>query len=235
MSPLDQVRAKAQAQGFEEAICANCGKFREGETDMGTCRQRDEPQFRFGICLDWSISTIVAIKPKTVVDADGSRRLFPGAAPPSTDLPGRVEGLECAEGDCNGTLELRYSGRLGRPFYGCTRFPDCKGILPANEDGSPRGGPRTRELQGWRNRAHQAFDCLWKEKHCPRRDAYSWLASAMGISGEKAHMFQMSAEQCKQVIELVQTKGPGTEFWKQWETEHAARRREKRRRRRRRG
>lgn len=233
MSQLDQVRLKAQASGFEEAICGNCGKFRDGDGAMGLCRERNEAQYRFGICLSWSVSSIVAMRPKAVVDPDGSKRLFPGAVSPSSEgLLGIVEGLECAEPGCTGTLELRYSAKISRRFYGCSRHPHCSGILPANEDGSPVGGPRTRELQGSRRRAHDAFDCLWKEKHCSRGDAYSWLRSAMGLSHDEAHMFQMSAEQCALVIQYVETKGPGTEFWQQWQTERAERKREKKRHRR---
>ena len=232
-SPLTQLRLKAQAQGIDEAICANCGRFREGAGDMGICRQRNEQQFRFGICLDWSLSTIVSVKPSPVIEPDGTRRLFAGAVPPveAEEPPGAVEGLKCAEDGCGGTLELRYSEKLGKRFYGCSRYPKCSGVLPAKDDGTPVGIPRTRELQGWRRRAHDAFDCLWRDGHCSRRDAYSWLRSAMGLSSEKAHMFQMTAEQCEQVIEFVKTKGPGTEFWQQWLTERAARKPEKRRRR----
>lgn len=129
---------------------------------------------------------------------------------------GRVDGLRCAEPGCDGVLELRWSTQLGRWFYGCSRFPDCNGILPANENGSPRGRPRTRELQGWRNRAHEAFDPIWQEEHCSRGGAYAWLREVMELTSDEAHMFEMGVEQCQRVVELVRTQGPGTDFWRKW-------------------
>jgi len=135
---------------------------------------------------------------------------------PKNPPPFAVEGLRCAEPGCDGVLELRWTNKLERWFYGCNRWPKCNGILPANSDGSPNGVPRTRELQGWRSRAHAAFDILWKEKHCKRTDAYSWLREVMELSVEEAHMFKMSIEQCQQVIEKVRTHGPATEFWHHW-------------------
>jgi ssDNA-binding Zn-finger/Zn-ribbon topoisomerase 1 len=146
---------------------------------------------------------------------------------------GKVEGLRCAEPGCDGVLELRWSIPLGRWFYGCSRWPGCEGILPANENGSPRGRPRTRELQGWRNRAHGAFDPIWQEGHCSRNGAYGWLQEVMELTADEAHMFEMSIEQCKRVVEKVQTHGPGTEFWKGWRSrskKRKARGRKKRRR-----
>lgn len=153
--------------------------------------------------------------------------LFPGAdVPQERPKPaGRVVGLRCAEPGCGGELVLRWSGRLESWFYGCTRFPECEGVLPANEDGSPRGRPRTRELQGWRNRAHQAFDRIWKDGHVSRGVAYAWLQAASGWSAQQAHMFEMSVQQCQRVIRLVAEKGPGTEFWRSWRRRRPRRRR----------
>jgi ssDNA-binding Zn-finger/Zn-ribbon topoisomerase 1 len=127
-----------------------------------------------------------------------------------------VTGLHCAEPGCNGVLELRWSPRFERWFYGCSNYPDCNGVLPANRNGSPRGKPRTRELQGWRKKAHNAFDPLWKDGHCTRPEAYLWLQAVMDMTKDEAHMFMMDMTNCKKVVEAVRTHGPGTEFWDQW-------------------
>lgn len=237
MTPLELVRERAEAAGHEEAICASCGLFTEGEGSMGTCRRRRETQLRYGICLSWTTSTIAPAPVAAVVEPDGTKRLFPGAVEPSEGdrPPGEAHGLKCAEPGCDGLLELRWSYKLSAWFYGCARYPDCNGTLPANEDGSPRGKPRTKELQGWRNRAHQAFDELWKSGACSRGDAYSWLRAAIGLGHKEAHMMQMTAEQCQAVIRFVDEKGPGTEFWGTWKQERAERKREKQRARRRKG
>jgi ssDNA-binding Zn-finger/Zn-ribbon topoisomerase 1 len=156
--------------------------------------------------------------------------LFAGAEEPQEPPKpkGQVEGLRCAEPGCNGLLVLRWSIQLNRWFYGCVEWPKCHGILPANMDGSPRGKPRTRELQGWRNQAHEAFDCLWKEGHVSRGGAYSWLQEVMEMSSDEAHMFEMNVEQCQKVVEKVETHGPGTAFWKEWRGRSKKRRRRRR-------
>jgi len=157
--------------------------------------------------------------------------LFPGAEEPQERpvAKGEVKGWKCAEPGCEGILELRWSHKLGRWFYGCTRWPDCNGILPANEDGSPRGRPRTRELQGWRNRAHNAFDPIWQEGYCKRPTAYAWLQEVMEMSSDEAHMFEMNIEQCQRVIERVETHGPGTDFWRRWRKAQSKKKRKRRR------
>lgn len=149
------------------------------------------------------------------------RKLFPNMETPrggARKASGEQQGLRCAEPGCGAQLALRWSNKTNCWFYGCERWPDCQGVLPANKDGSPRGRPRTREVQGWRNKAHQAFDPLWKGDGAPlsRGAAYAWLRAAGGFGAREAHMFQMGIEQCQAVIRLVQEKGPGTEFWTEW-------------------
>ena len=236
MTGLDHVRMKAAEVGFDEAVCGNCGLYEPDEGDMGTCRRRREIQFRLGICLQWTTSNIAAARPKIVVEPDGTKRLFPGAVmpPDDDDATGQVIGLKCAEPSCQGTLVLRRSHRLSTWFYSCERYPDCEGTMPANEDGSPRGRPRTKELQRHRNDAHKAFDCLWKDGHCDRGAAYSWLRAATGLSHDQAHMMQMDVEQCQAVMRLVVESGPGTEFWEQWKIQRAERQKQKKAKRRRR-
>jgi len=158
--------------------------------------------------------------------------LFPGAEKPQEPPPvkGEVKGWKCAEPGCDGVLELRWSHNLGRWFYGCSEWINgCKGILPANEDGSPRGRPRTRELQGWRNDAHNAFDPIWQDGHCKRPTAYAWLQEVMEMSSDEAHMFEMNIEQCQRVIEKVKTHGPETDFWRRWRKARSKKKKKRRR------
>lgn len=146
--------------------------------------------------------------------------LFEGSDPPPKErpdsMPGYVDGLRCAEPGCQGVLQLRWSPRLGKAFYGCSRYPACPGTLPANDDGSPRGDPRTKELQGWRVKAHAAFDAIWKESDVHRNIAYAWLSRVMVLPREEAHIHLFDVVQCQRVIALVEEKGPGTPFWESW-------------------
>lgn len=114
-----------------------------------------------------------------------------------------VHGLRCVEPNCpGGVLLIKWSYRLKRWFYGCEHWPQCNGTLPARDDGSPRGEPRTKELQGWRNKAHEAFDPIWKNGHMKRKAAYYWLQQQLGWD-HHPHMGSMTVEQCQRVIELA--------------------------------
>ena len=145
---------------------------------------------------------------------------FDGADRPRepTKAPGEVKGLRCAEPECDGVLELLWSSRFECWFYGCSHFPRCKGTLPAEVDGAPRGKPRTKELQGWRVKAHAAFDTLWKgeRNRIRRHTAYAWLRRVMVLPPEQAHISKFDIEQCQKVIRLVDEKGPRTDFWRSW-------------------
>lgn len=210
-TPLTQLRERATEFGVEDVSCSNCAAFVDlGDGGMGVCDRRRETQFRYGICLNWTID-----EDFTTGDRD-----------PSTSDEYDVAG-RCVEPGCDGLLEKRFSEQTSTYFYGCCNYPDCNGVLPANPDGSPRGQPRSRALMAARTAAHAAFDKLWQEGHCDRGAAYSWLRAATGLDHQDAHMFQMDAEQCMIVIERVSTHGPGTEFWEQWKIDREARHREK--------
>lgn len=129
--------------------------------------------------------------------------------PPSPPVPeNAVHDLKCVEPQCpGGLLQIRWSYRLERWFYGCEHWPRCTGTMPANQDGKPRGKPRTKELQGWRNRAHQTFDPIWKNKHMSRGQAYAWLKKQLGWD-HAPHMGEMTIEECQKVIEIVRQHYP---------------------------
>jgi hypothetical protein len=142
--------------------------------------------------------------------------------PEKPKAPGEVKGLMCAEPGCNGKLVLIWSFKLSRFFYGCERYPQCIGTLPAHNNGAPKGEPRTKELQGWRKKTHQVFDVMWKTKTCKRGHAYRWLQHVMGMNSKEAHIGNFTVEQCQKVIQLVKEKGPGTKYWSQWTRRHVS-------------
>lgn len=132
------------------------------------------------------------------------------------EAPGEIKDLHCVEPNCSGILRLRWSHQIERFWYSCSEWPKCQGSLPADRDGSPRGEPRTRELQEWRVKAHEVFDVLWKDRHCNRSTAYAWFRRVMVLPPDEAHIFKQDIEGCRKLISLVQEKGPGTKFWKSW-------------------
>lgn len=130
--------------------------------------------------------------------------------------PGEVLGMKCVEPGCTGILRLMWSDRVQRYWYSCSHWPACKGSMPAEADGAPRGKPRTRALQEQRVRTHEVFDVLWKKGHCSRGTAYAWFRRVMVLTPDKAHIYKLDIEGCEKLIRMVREKGPGTEFWRSW-------------------
>lgn len=89
-------------------------------------------------------------------------------------------------------------------FYGCINYPKCSATHGAHPDGNPLGTPADRETKDARIRAHAQFDQLWRgaDKCMGRKQAYSWLAEAMGLEKDKAHIGLFNKDTC----EIVQKK-----------------------------
>jgi ssDNA-binding Zn-finger/Zn-ribbon topoisomerase 1 len=96
------------------------------------------------------------------------------------------------------------------PFYGCTRFPECRGVHGAYPDGRPRGVPGDKATRRARIRAHKVFDLLWKDKRMTRPKAYAWMRKAMKLKEDEAHIGMFTVQQCEQLIDLVHRKFPGS-------------------------
>lgn len=54
-----------------------------------------------------------------------------------------------------------------------------------------------------RVRAHEAFDALWKVYGMGRTAAYRWLASRLGLPRERAHISQLTRNDCARVVAIV--------------------------------
>ena len=106
-------------------------------------------------------------------------------------------------GECKAPMVLRES-RFG-PFYGCSRYPDCKGSHGAHKDtGKPLGVPADRETKEARIKAHASFDTLWKSRKMTRTQAYQWMRDAMSLEKDGAHIGLFTKEQCVRLIALVE-------------------------------
>lgn len=97
-------------------------------------------------------------------------------------------------GECGAPMVLR-SSRFGK-FYGCTRFPRCKGAHGAHPDGKPLGTPADSETKLARIEAHAGFDALWKHGLMNRRAAYRFLRKAMALKPDDCHIAKFTKGQC---------------------------------------
>lgn len=105
---------------------------------------------------------------------------------------------QCA--DCNSPMVLRKSIKYKSPFWGCSKYPDCKGTHGAHPDGRPLGVPANAETKQWRIKAHDIFDTLWKcsQISMTRKKAYALLAKELGV--EEVHIGESDIEACKKII-----------------------------------
>jgi ssDNA-binding Zn-finger/Zn-ribbon topoisomerase 1 len=103
----------------------------------------------------------------------------------------------CAE--CGSLMTLRKS-KYGQ-FYGCTRYPQCKGAHGAHPNGDPLGLPATKETKVARIAAHDAFDSIWSRETgwMSRAEAYRWLKRTTGLE----HIGSCSLEECERIIHAV--------------------------------
>lgn len=119
--------------------------------------------------------------------------------------------------DCGAAMVLRDS--IHGPFYGCKNYPRCKATHGAHKaTGLPLGIPADAPTKRARQAAHALFDQLWKGKalrgrhrshpEMDRREAYAWMAEAMGLTTDEAHIGRFDAAQCERLCELVLERYP---------------------------
>lgn len=75
---------------------------------------------------------------------------------------------------------------------------------------SPLGRLANAELRRAKNRAHNAFDPLWRgpRRIMKRTEAYKWLARELGISVANCHIGMMGADACRAVVAAVRNRSP---------------------------
>lgn len=112
--------------------------------------------------------------------------------------------LICPE--CGSPMTFRQGGRY-KPFYGCTRYPECKGTHGAHPDGRPLGKPATLEVKRLRMATHATFDPLWQPGHQQvfgsRSNAYAWMQRKLGLTEAEAHIANFDAAMCRKLVEAI--------------------------------
>jgi hypothetical protein len=88
-----------------------------------------------------------------------------------------------------------------KTFYLCE---PCDAFVGTHKGtNKPLGTLANKPLREVRKLAHATFDPLWKDGQYGRGEAYRRLAKAMELSRENCHIAMFNIEQCKQVIQLV--------------------------------
>jgi ssDNA-binding Zn-finger/Zn-ribbon topoisomerase 1 len=116
---------------------------------------------------------------------------------------------ECAELGIQALMKFHPTSRFG-PFYGCTRYPECKATHGAHKhNGAPLGKPANKATKEKRIEAHALFDQLWqgepdeKERKRKRRDSYAWMQQAMGMTKDEAHIGNFDIPTCERLMAAV--------------------------------
>nr|WP_200562659.1 zinc-finger-containing protein [Paraburkholderia aspalathi] len=94
----------------------------------------------------------------------------------------------------------RLSNLHGKHFWHCAPCGAWVGCHDAGNgygDGTrPLGELANAELREAKKSMHAAFDPIWQSNQMRRKQAYQWLADALGIPVDKCHVGMFSIEQC---------------------------------------
>lgn len=95
----------------------------------------------------------------------------------------------------------------GRHFWRCEPCDAHVGCHQAGHrqgDGTkPLGRLANADLRVAKRLAHAMFDPLWQSGRMKRRDAYSWLADALGIPTSETHIGMFDLQRCRAVVAAV--------------------------------
>jgi len=104
----------------------------------------------------------------------------------------------------------------GKKFYRCVPCKAYVGCHVASANAKkpkppqPLGRLANAELRAAKQRAHAAFDPLWKSKQMARASAYKWAAGALGIPRENCHIGMFDVDLCNRLVAAVRARNqPG--------------------------
>ena len=92
------------------------------------------------------------------------------------------------------------------PFWRCVPCGARVGCHPGTTD--PLGTLADLDLRRARTKAHAAFDPIWKSGRMKRRDAYSWLATRLGIPWDACHIGGFDEATCRNVVAICRKLMP---------------------------
>ena len=89
-------------------------------------------------------------------------------------------------------------------LYVCKNYPACDAYIRTQKGTAiPIGEMANGKLRALRTDAHRLFNQLYLKGYMPKRTAYVWLSSVLGVPYEKAHIGQLGPLQCELVIREV--------------------------------
>lgn len=72
----------------------------------------------------------------------------------------------------------------------------------------PLGRMANASLRRLKQKAHAAFDPLWRSGDMTRAEAYSWLARHLGVSENNCHIGMMDEDGCRAVVHILRSSHP---------------------------
>lgn len=113
----------------------------------------------------------------------------------------------------NGYAIYRRAGsRLGnRSYWLCSPCNAYVGCHPGTD--RALGRLANSELRAWKQRAHRAFDPLWRRGPMRRKDAYYWLSRRLGIPLRECHIGEFDVALCKLTVTECDRYGRRDSCW----------------------
>lgn len=111
-----------------------------------------------------------------------------------------------------------YCGRHADLYGGLDVYPDRKDLVDRQfwvcwscdawvgcrkDSDEPSGELADEALRAARVAAHKAFDPIWEQELMTKREAYDWLAQALGMPREESKIGLMTLEDCSRVSQAV--------------------------------
>lgn len=110
---------------------------------------------------------------------------------------------------CGSPVVLRNSNYVyhNNKNYGkmwvCSKFPECDAYVGCHPGTTiPLGRLADVRLRRAKNKAHSAFDPLWKSGLMTRKEAYEWLSITLHIAQEDCHIGMFDVRTCERVVEV---------------------------------
>lgn len=92
---------------------------------------------------------------------------------------------------------------FAKKFWQCLPCDAYVGTHKGSKDHQPLGRLANAELRAAKQRAHAAFDPIWKSGAMSRSEAYGALARLLGIEKKRCHIGWFDVERCSKVVDVV--------------------------------